>query len=301
MSQTAPVAAAAGPKPKKSVALSGVTAGNTALCTVGRTGNDLHYRGYDILDIAEQCEFEEIAHLLVHGKLPNTAELAAYKRKLISLRGIPAAVQDILETIPASTHPMDVMRTGVLGARARCCPKATTTSSRRARDIADRLMASLGSMLLYWYHFAHSGRAHRRRDRRRLHRRALPAPAARPKPSRAVGARDAHLAHPVRRARVQRLDLHRARHRRHRLGHVLRDHRRDRRAAGPKHGGANEVAFDIHRPLRHPDEAEADIVAPRRRQGRSSSASAIRSTPSPTRATRSSRRWRGACRRMRTT
>src|SRR5438876_9499440 len=101
----------AGSKPKKSVALSGVVAGNTALCTVGRTGNDLHYRGYDILDIAATCEFEEIAYLLVHGKLPNGAELAAYKKKLMALRCIPAAVQDVLEPITASTHPMDVMRT----------------------------------------------------------------------------------------------------------------------------------------------------------------------------------------------
>src|SRR4051812_40930277 len=100
------------PKPKKSVALSGVTAGNTALCTVGRTGNDLHYRGYDILDFAESAEFEEIAHLLVHGKLPTAAELAAYKRRLKSLRGLPAVVQDVLECIPANTHPMDVLRTG---------------------------------------------------------------------------------------------------------------------------------------------------------------------------------------------
>src|ERR1700694_1419477 len=98
-------------KPKKSVALSGVPAGNTALCTVGRTGNDLHYRGYDILDVAEACEFEEIAYLLVHGKLPNLAELTSYKRKLRGLRGVPAAVQDVLECIPASTHPMDVLRT----------------------------------------------------------------------------------------------------------------------------------------------------------------------------------------------
>src|SRR5512140_2295751 len=104
-------AAAIAPKPKKSVALSGVTAGNTALCTVGRTGNDLHYRGYDILDIAEGAEFEEVAHLLVHGKLPTTPELVAYKAKLKRLRGIPLAVQEILESIPASTHPMDVMRT----------------------------------------------------------------------------------------------------------------------------------------------------------------------------------------------
>jgi len=103
----------AGPKPKKSVALSGVPAGNTALCTVGRTGNDLAYRGYDILEIAESCEFEEIAHLLVHGKLPNRAELAAYRMKLKSLRGLPSVVRGVLEQIPAAAHPMDVMRTGV--------------------------------------------------------------------------------------------------------------------------------------------------------------------------------------------
>src|ERR1700690_2265569 len=104
---------ATGSKPKKSVALSGVNAGNTALCTVGRTGNDLHYRGYDILDIAETCEFEEIAYLLVHEKLPTAAELSAYKAKLKSLRGIPAPVRTALEQIPAAAHPMDVMRTAV--------------------------------------------------------------------------------------------------------------------------------------------------------------------------------------------
>src|SRR4051795_12463277 len=98
--------------PKKSVALSGVVAGNTALCTVGRNGNDLHYRGYDILDIAESCEFEEIAHLLVHGKLPNVAELAGYKKKLRAMRGLPASLKTVLEQLPPSTHPMDVMRTG---------------------------------------------------------------------------------------------------------------------------------------------------------------------------------------------
>ena len=101
------------PAPKKSVALSGVTAGNTALCTVGRSGNDLHYRGYDILDIAETCTFEEIAHLLVHGELPTQVQLAAYKAKLRSLRGLPAAVKRTLEALPAAAHPMDVMRSGV--------------------------------------------------------------------------------------------------------------------------------------------------------------------------------------------
>src|ERR1700693_5348313 len=112
MSESAAPAGAA-PKPKKSVALSGVVAGNTALSTVGRTGNDLHYRGYDILDIADSCEFEEIAHLLVHGKLPTGAELRAYKSKLKALRGIPANVKAALEWLPAASHPMDVMRTGV--------------------------------------------------------------------------------------------------------------------------------------------------------------------------------------------
>ena len=155
MSQPAPTAVA--PKPKKSVALSGVTAGNTALCTVGRTGNDLHYRGYDILDIAANAEFEEIAYLLVYGKLPNAAELAGYKRKLQMLRGIPRAVQAILESIPADAHPMDVMRTAC-SALGVVLPEGDEHKLAYARDIADRLMASLGSMLVYWHHFSHSGR-----------------------------------------------------------------------------------------------------------------------------------------------
>jgi 2-methylcitrate synthase len=144
-------------KPKKSVALSGVTAGNTAICTVGRTGNDLHYRGYDILEIANVCEFEEIAYLLIHEKLPNRAELDVYKTKLRGLRGIAAPVRTTLEAIPASAHPMDVLRTAVsmLGCTL---PEAADHSASGARDIADRLVASLGSMLVYWYHFSHDGR-----------------------------------------------------------------------------------------------------------------------------------------------
>jgi len=132
---------------EKSVALSGVTAGNTALCTVGKTGNDLHYRGYDILDVADSCEFEEIAHLLVHGKLPTAAELKAYKIKLKALRGVPANVKTALESLPASSHPMDVMRTGVsvLGC---VLPEKDDHNTPGARDIADRLMASLGSMVV---------------------------------------------------------------------------------------------------------------------------------------------------------
>jgi 2-methylcitrate synthase len=144
-------------KHKKSVALSGTPAGNTALCTVGRSGDDLHYRGYDILDFATTCEFEEVAHLLVHGKLPSASELKKYKTKLARLRGVPAAVKLVLENLPASTHPMDVMRSGVstLGC---ILPEKDDHNPSGARDIADRLMASLGSMLLYWYHFAINGR-----------------------------------------------------------------------------------------------------------------------------------------------
>src|SRR2546426_8099076 len=144
-------------KPKKSVALSGVVAGNTALCTVGRTGNDLHYRGYDILDFADKAEFEEIAYLLVHEKLPARGELTAYKKKLQSLRALPRELRAALENIPRSAHPMDVMRTGVsvLGTLE---PEKPDHSAAGARDIADRLMASLGSMLLYWHHFSRHGK-----------------------------------------------------------------------------------------------------------------------------------------------
>ena len=137
--------------------LSGVIAGNTAICSVGRTGNDLHYRGYDILDMADSCEFEEIAYLLVHEKLPTLGELAAYKEKLKSLRDLPAGVKTILEAIPATAHPMDVMRTGV-SALGTVLPEAETHPVEGARDLADRLLACLGSMLLYWYHYSHNNR-----------------------------------------------------------------------------------------------------------------------------------------------
>src|ERR1700716_4207262 len=144
-------------KPKKSVALSGVVAGTTAICTVGRTGNDLHYRGYDIFDIADVCEFEEIAHLLVHEKLPTVAELAAYKARLRTLRAVPQPIREILERIPGAAHPMDVMRTAgsALGARE---PESSDHNAYGARAIADRLMASLGSMLLYWHHWTRHGK-----------------------------------------------------------------------------------------------------------------------------------------------
>ncbi len=250
--------AASGPKVKKSVALSGVTAGNTALCTVGRTGNDLHYRGYDILDVADVCEFEEIAHLLVHGKLPTSAELAGYKAKLATLRGVPAAVKAVLEQLPASSHPMDVMRTAVsaLGCQI---PEKDDHNVPGARDIADRLMASLGSMLLYWYHFAYNGR--------RIEVET---------DDDSIGGHFLHLLHGRRpkelwvRAMHTSLNLY-AEHEYNAstfTGRVIAGTGSDMFSAitgaigalrGPKHGGANEVAFEVQKRYDSPDEAEADI------------------------------------------
>jgi 2-methylcitrate synthase len=149
--------ASPGFKPKKSVALSGTPAGNTALCTVGHSGNDLHYRGFDIHDLARHCEFEEVAYLLVHGKLPNTVELTAYKTTLAQLRSLPAAVKEALELLPATSHPMDVLRTGVsvLGCVR---PEASDHNEEGACTIADMLLASMASMMLYWHHYARNGR-----------------------------------------------------------------------------------------------------------------------------------------------
>src|SRR5437868_236865 len=148
---------AGAPKPKKSVALSGVAAGNTALCTVGRSGNDLQYRGYDILEIAERCSFEEIAYLLVHGGLPTRSQLVAYWKLLRGLRGVPSPLRSVLEQLPANTHPMDVLRTATstLGCVE---PESDLHDGDAARNIINRLIASLGSILAYWYHFSHLGR-----------------------------------------------------------------------------------------------------------------------------------------------
>jgi 2-methylcitrate synthase len=248
------------PKPKKSVALSGVAAGNTALCTVGRSGNDLHYRGYDILDVATTCEFEEIAHLLVHGKLPTRTELAAYKTKLKSLRGIPASVKAVLEQLPASAHPMDVMRTAV-SALGCALPEKDDHNHPGARDIADRLMASLGSILLYWYHYAVNGkRIEVETD------------------DDSIGGHFLHLLHGERpsdlwvRAMHTSLILY-AEHEFNAstfAARVIAGTGSDVYSAiagaigalrGPKHGGANEVAFEIQKRYDSPDEAEADIRA----------------------------------------
>ena len=245
-------------KPKKSVALSGVTAGNTALCTVGRTGNDLHYRGYDILDFAEQAEFEEIAYLLVHGTLPNAAGLQAYKAKLKALRGLPAAVKSILECLPASSHPMDVMRTGVsaLGCQL---PEKDDHNGAGARDIADRLMASLGSMLMYWYHFSHNGRRiETETDDDSIAGHLLHLLHGRP-PS-ALWVRAMHTSLILYAEHEFNASTFAAR--------VVAGTGADMYSAitggigalrGPKHGGANEVSFEIQKRYLTPDEAEADI------------------------------------------
>ena len=251
-------AATTAPKPKKSVALSGVTAGNTALCTVGRTGNDLAYRGFDILDLASACEFEEVAHLLVHGKLPNPAELAGYKKKLKALRGLPAAVMSALEALPASAHPMDVMRTGV-SALGCTLPEKDDHNVPGARDIADRLMASLGSMLLYWYHYSHNGRMIDVET-----------------DDDSIGGHFLHLLHGqapsaewVKAMHVS-LNLY-AEHEFNAstfTARVIAGTGSDMYSSiagaigalrGPKHGGANEVAFEVQKRYDTPDEAEADI------------------------------------------
>ncbi|MDQ3026325.1 MAG: 2-methylcitrate synthase [Pseudomonadota bacterium] len=247
------------PKPKKSVALSGVPAGNTALCTVGRTGNDLHYRGYDILDIAETSEFEEIAYLLVYGKLPNDAELSGYKRKLQSLRGIPMAVQDILESIPADAHPMDVMRTAC-SALGVVLPEGEERKLAYARDIADRLMASFGSMLLYWYHFAHSGRRIEvETDDESIGGHFLNLLHARKPPE--LWVRSMHTSLILYAEHEFNASTFAAR--------VIAGTGSDMHSAitgavgalkGPKHGGANEFAFDTIGRYDTPDEAERDIV-----------------------------------------
>jgi 2-methylcitrate synthase len=254
----APATPAPGFKPKKSVALSGIVAGNTALCTVGRSGNDLHYRGYDILDIADTCEFEEVAHLLIHGKLPTKAELQAYKAKLRSMRGLPLQVQIALEALPAASHPMDVMRTAasVLGC---VLPEKDNHNLPDARDIADRLMASLGSALLYWYHYSHNGKQIDVET-----------------DDDSIGGHFLHLLHGQAPSDewIQAMHTSLILYAEHEFnastfaGRVIAGTGSDMYSAitgaigalrGPKHGGANEVAFEIQKRYDNPDEAEADI------------------------------------------
>ena len=243
---------------KKSVALSGVVAGNTALSTVGRTGSDLHYRGYSILDLAS-CEFEEIAHLLVHEELPTTGELASYKKKLQGLRGLPAAVRTTLETLPATVHPMDVIRTGVssLGCVE---PEFEAHEPAAARQIIDRLIASLGSMLLYWYHYA--------KDGRRIDVETE---------DDSVARHFLHLLHgvPPKESWVRAMQTSLILYAEHEFNastftaRVIAGTGSDLYSAitgaigalrGPKHGGANEYALLIQDRYTSPDQAEADIV-----------------------------------------
>jgi len=246
-------------KPKKSVALSGVVAGNTALCSVGRSGNDLHYRGYDILDLASHCEFEEVAHLLVHGVLPTESELKAYKAKLRSRRGLPLAVRQVLEALPAAAHPMDVMRSGV-SALGCTLPEKESHGAADAREIVDTLLASLNSMLLYWFHFAHHGRCIDVET-----------------DDDSIGGHFLNLLHgeEPRDSWVQAMHASLVLYAEHEFNastfttRVIAGTGADLYSAmtggigalrGPKHGGANEFAFDIQKRYATPDEAEADIV-----------------------------------------
>ena len=248
------------PKPKKSVALSGVAAGNTALCTVGRTGNDLHYRGYDILEIAATSEFEEIAHLLVHGRLPNKVELEKYKARLRALRGIPAAVRTVLETLPPATHPMDVLRTGA-SALGCVMPEKDDHSPAGGRAIADQLIASFGSMLAYWFHYSHDGqRIFVDTD------------------DDSVGGHFLHLLHrrPPPPSWVRAMHTSLNLYAEHEFNastfaaRVIAGTGSDMHSCivgaigalrGPKHGGANEVAFEIQQRYDSPEQAESDIRA----------------------------------------
>jgi len=245
-------------KPKKSVALSGVVAGNTAICTVGRTGNDLHYRGYDILDFAETAEFEEIAYLLIHGSLPNAAELIAYKAKLKSLRNLPGPLKQTLEAIPASAHPMDVLRTGcsMLGS---CEPEPNEHSPEVTREFIDRLMACFGSMLLYWYHFAKNGtRIEVETDADSIGEHFLQL-LNQEQPSESW-IRAMHTSLILYAEHEFNASTFTARV----VAGTASDFYSSITGAigalrGPKHGGANEVAFDIQNRYADPDSAEADI------------------------------------------
>lgn len=247
-------------KPKKSVALSGVPAGNTALCSVGKSGNDLHYRGFDIADLASHCEFEEVAHLLIHGALPTRAQLDAYKAKLKTLRGLPASVKSVLEQIPATAHPMDVMRTGV-SALGCVTPESADHNEIAAKEIADKLIACLGSMLVYWYHFANSGKRIEIETN-----------------DESIGGHFLHMLHGQEPSKLWEDSMHASLilYAEHEFnastfaGRVIAGTGSDMYSAitgaigalrGPKHGGANEVALEIQERYSSPNEAEADIRA----------------------------------------
>ena len=247
-------------KPKKSVALSGVAAGNTALCSVGKSGNDLHYRGYDILDLAKNCEFEEVSYLLIHEKLPNVSELRTYKAKLKKLRGLPDALKRVLEQIPASAHPMDVVRTGI-SALGTMEPELVTHEITAARELADRLVACLPSILVYWFHFSHNGKK-------------IEVETA----DDSVAAHFLHMLHgEAPNAQWEKaMQISLILYAEHEFNastftaRVIAGTGSDMYSAitgaigalrGPKHGGANEVALEIQERYSSVDEAEADIRA----------------------------------------
>ena len=241
------------------MALSGVPAGNTSLCSVGRSGNDLHYRGYNIVDLAANCEFEEVAHLLVHGTLPNRSKLTSYQTRLKRLRGLPSAVKTVLEALPAAAHPMDVMRTGV-SALGCMLPERETHDTAGVREIIDRLLGSLGSMLMYWYHFSHSGR--------RIEVET---------DDDSIGGHFLHLLYgkPPQPAAVKAMHISLILYAEHEFNastftaRVIAGTGSDIYSTivggigalrGPKHGGANEFAFEVQKRYPTPDAAEADIL-----------------------------------------
>ncbi|RQO42625.1 2-methylcitrate synthase [Chryseobacterium sp. KBW03] len=245
-------------KPKKSVALSGVTAGNTALCSVGKSGNDLHYRGYDILDLAEKTQFEEVAYLLIYGQLPTEAQLKNYKAKLKSLRGLPHSVRNILKSIPAAAHPMDVMRS-MVSAVGSIQPEKDDHNVAGARDIADKLLASFSSGLLYWYHYTHNGKEIDVET-----------------DDDTIGGHFLHLLHGKKApdSWIKAMEISLNLYAEHEFNastftaRVIAGTSSDFYSCitgaigalrGPKHGGANEVAFEIQSRYHSPDEAEEDI------------------------------------------
>ena len=247
-------------KPKKSVALSGVTAGNTALCSVGKSGNDLHYRGYDIADLAAHCEFEEVAYLLIYGALPTQSQLHSYKTKLKGLRGLPDEVKRVLEQLPASAHPMDVMRSGV-SALGCISPEDSEQRLEGAQEITDKLLACLSSILLYWYHFSTSGKQIKVES-----------------DDDSIAGHFLHLLHgaPASDLWVQSMQASLILYAEHEFNastfaaRVIAGTGSDIYSAitgaigalrGPKHGGANEAALQIQERYSNPDEAERDIRA----------------------------------------
>jgi 2-methylcitrate synthase len=248
------------PKKKKGVALAGVNAGSTAICTVGHTGNDLHYRGYDIIELAKYASFEEVAYLLIHGELPTPAELSAYHQKLKKLRGLPDALKSVLEKIPSTAHPMDVMRTGcsMLGTLE---PEAHDRNTTAAQDLGDRLIACFGSILVYWHHFSHNGKRIKVET-----------------DDDSIAAHFLHLLHGKKPSElhIKAMNTSLVLYAEHEFNastftaRVVSGTLSDMYSCitsaigalrGPKHGGANEAAMEIIERYKTPDEAEADIMA----------------------------------------